>query len=347
MPARSRLSVALGEGVVALPDEGVVAVLRARASFDWQTLPPARWLAEQGFRPEHDAIAALGVPVAPRLEDAPRPSAFIVQITRDRAETMGLIARALHLVAPDAPVIIDGQKGDGIDAVLRSLRAVLPMGEALAKGHGKIAMITRPEHLPPEVAQWEAEAAPVAPEPGLVAPRGGFSPTALDRGSAALLPHLAGLSGRGADLGAGWGALSRVVLESERVESLDLVEAEFEALEAARANLSDPRARFHWADATRFRPPQPLDFVVSNPPFHAGRSADPSIGRAFIAAAATMLAPGGRLLLVANRHLPYEAALTAAFGKAQPLDEGGAYKIILATAPRRTPPRPARRLRSR
>ncbi|MCC6008045.1 MAG: class I SAM-dependent methyltransferase [Rhodobacteraceae bacterium] len=314
-----------------------MVVLRARAAFDWGSLPRDRWRAVQGFRPEHDAIAALGVTVGPHApEDA---AAAIVQITRDRAETMGLIARALAIVPAGAPVVIDGQKTEGIDAILRAVRDVLPLGEVISKAHGKIAACHRPGTLPPEVARWVEEARPAVPEAGAVAPRGSVSPAGLDRGSAALLPHLAGLAGRGADLGAGWGALSQAILENATVTSLDLVEAEFDALEAAQANIDDPRARFHWADATRFHPTHLLDFVVTNPPFHTGRSADPGLGRAFIAAAAGMLAPSGRLLLVANRHLPYEATLAAAFGHAAPVQEVGGYKIILATAPRRSPGR--------
>ncbi|MDT9081655.1 methyltransferase, partial [Escherichia coli] len=74
----------------------------------------------------------------------------------------------------------------------------------------------------------------------------------------------------------------------------------------------DPRARFTWADATQGRP-GPFDAVVMNPPFHNGRAADPALGLAFIRAAAHALTPSGTLWMVANRHLPYEAALREAF----------------------------------
>ncbi len=58
-----------------------------------------------------------------------------------------------------------------------------------------------------------------------------------------------------------------------------------------------------------------------NPPFHAGRSADPTMGQGFIAAAAKRLKPGGKLLLVANRQMPYEAGLKALFKSVQPLED--------------------------
>ena len=50
-----------------------------------------------------------------------------------------------------------------------------------------------------------------------------------------------------------------------------------------------------------------------NPPFHDGGTEDQALGQAFIRRAAEALRPGGTLWLVANRHLPYEATLSAAF----------------------------------
>ena len=56
---------------------------------------------------------------------------------------------------------------------------------------------------------------------------------------------------------------------------------------------------------------------------------------AFIAAAARILKPGGRLLMVANRQLPYEAELTARFRKWERLHEDGIYKVVMAQGPKR------------
>ena len=81
--------------------------------------------------------------------------------------------------------------------------------------------------------------------------------------------------------------------------------------------------------------------MICNPPFHAGRAADPALGVAFIAAAGRILKPGGALWLVANRHLPYERALDARFQTLQTLAETGRFKAILASRPR--PARPAAR----
>ena len=77
--------------------------------------------------------------------------------------------------------------------------------------------------------------------------------------------------------------------------------------------------------------PRRYDAIVSNPPFHAqGAGERVDIGRAYIASAAAALKPGGRLWLVANRHLPYEAALAAGFASVRTLAQQDGFKVVEA-----------------
>ena len=69
--------------------------------------------------------------------------------------------------------------------------------------------------------------------------------------------------------------------------------------------------------------------------YHAGRAADPALGRAFIAAAARLLAPKGTLWLVANRHLPYEHALRETFRTVSETGGETGFKILCATHPKK------------
>jgi len=69
---------------------------------------------------------------------------------------------------------------------------------------------------------------------------------------------------------------------------------------------------------------------VMNPPFHTGQATDVDLGRAFLKVAAGSLKRGGKLLLVANRQLPYEAALEASGLAWRKITEDKIYKLLAA-----------------
>ncbi|BDW86771.1 class I SAM-dependent methyltransferase [Roseicyclus marinus] len=326
-----RWILALEAGEIALPP-GPVVVLRARGDGDFAALGDVTCV--QGFAPDHDMLSARSLRVMPDLPEGEAFSTALVQIVKARAGTMASIAEALMVLRPGGLLMVDGQKEEGIETILKTLRAVLDIGGVLSKAHGKLIWLTRPDTLPEAVMGWMPE--PTETEEGYVTVPGGFSAEGPDRGSELLVALVPPLSGRVADLGAGWGYVAGEILsEQDQITAMDLIEADHAMLEAAAANIDDPRARFHWADVTRFQPEGLYDAILANPPFHTGRRADPALGRAFIAAAARMLSPRGRFFMVANRHLPYEDALKAAFGTGRLLGELEGYKIYEAAKPKR------------
>lgn len=321
----ARLEMALEGGLLVLPPEGRVAVIRPRVGDDLAGLPKERVEVVTGFRPDFDWFAARGFRVVERAEGP--YAAAVVCLPRAKAQGRALVALADSAVAPGGPVAVDGQKTDGVDALLKELRGRVVLSEALSKAHGKMAVFAAGAGL----GDWADSPAEVQ---GFRTVAGVFSADGIDRGSALLVAALpAEMKGKVADFGAGWGYLSRAVLERAGVKECHLVEAEVEALDCARVNITDARAEFHWADATTVRLPKLMEHVVMNPPFHAGRDADPALGLAFIAAAALALAPDGTLWLVANRHLPYHAALGSLFREVQEIGGDGAFRVTRAAFP--------------
>ncbi len=322
----SRLTFALESGALVLP-EGRVAVFRPVAGYDLSLLGAERVHVFQGFRPDFDHFATMSYDVATTPEGA--YAAALVCLPRARAQARALVAAARAVT--DGPVLIDGQKTDGIEAMLKDCRKRAEVGEVTSKAHGKCFAVTGGDF-----SDWEADPAGQRIAGGFVTRPGVFSADGVDPASALLaqaLPET--LPKTIADLGAGWGFLSDAILKCKGVETLQVVEAEHDALLCAQDNITDPRAQFHWADATTFRPESPLDAVITNPPFHTTRVADPQLGQNFIAAAAGMLKPSGKLWLVANRHLPYETEARALFTEVQEIAGDTRFKILLAAKPRR------------
>lgn len=168
-------------------------------------------------------------------------------------------------------------------------------------------------------------------EIGLWTQPGVFSWDRLDPGTHMLIEHLPALAGRGADFGCGIGILARAVLAADKVTQLALVDIDRRAIECAEHNLDTPRAHFLWHD---LRDPHPdltnLDFVVMNAPFHDAGQEDKGLAQAFVRRAAESLRKGGSCVMVANRHLPYEAVLKPLFKAVTPVIEQGGYKIYEA-----------------
>jgi 16S rRNA (guanine1207-N2)-methyltransferase len=203
--------------------------------------------------------------------------------------------------------------------------------EETAKHHFRICTGSRLTELT-GIDQAIADGAPRLIETlGLWLQPGIFSWDRIDPGSALLVEHLPALEGRGADLGCGIGILARAVLAQPAVKHVTLIDIDRRAMEAAKRNVDTARSAILWTDAATSKAlPSNLDFVVMNPPFHDGGAEDQNLGRAFIAKAAGMLRKGGLCLLVANRHLPYEAAMTPLFAEVTQVVQAAGYKIYAA-----------------
>jgi len=279
---------------------------------------------EQGFYPAAKALEDAGFATSPRVEG--RFGMVLVNLTRSKAENLANIARAAAMSA--GLVLVNGAKTEGIESLLKAVKKVTPV-EVMSRSHGKVFWFEATAM--PEI--WLAAGAMVKNNHGFFTAPGMFSHEKVDMGSALLAPYLSGLQGRVADLGAGWGWLSAQALGPE-VAEITLFEAEHMALAAAQQNLNDPRARFEWADVLRLPKQAPFDTVISNPPFHQSRAAEPALGIGFIEAAARLLKPKGRFLMVANRQLPYGRALGGAFRRVEMLAQKSGFKLFEARNPK-------------
>lgn len=323
-----RLAIALDGGGFDLPEPGQIAVFHPSVDADLDVLPQDRCEIIHDFKPFYDAWSERGYAVA--CDPQEKYAAAIVCLPRAKAQARAMIALACAVT--EGPVIVDGQKTDGADSILKEMRKRVTVGGPVSKAHGKLFWIDA--GATDFFADWSR--APALTEGGFWTAPGVFSADGVDLASALLADALPEkMSGHVVDLGAGWGFLAAHVLTHEAVKSVHLVEAGHVALECARHNITDPRAQFHWADATRWTTEDRIETVVMNPPFHTGRAAEPAMGQAFVAAAARVLASNGTLWMVANRHLPYEAELRGRFADVEEIGGDARFKLFCARRPMR------------
>lgn len=328
-------------GQLSWPEAGVL-FLRARDGWPLRQQPWPGLVCEQSFKPDADALLRAGFTVQ-RAGQEPDPARtyplVMVLPPRQRDEARALLARAVASTAPGGRVLACASNNEGARSLEADLTQLAGPVDTQVKNKCRVFW-TAPLPAGCEsdlVKQWRQldHARPIGDARFLSRP-GVFAWDRIDTASQLLVAHLpASLAGRAADLGAGFGYLSVELLSRcAGIHTLDLYEAEGRALDLARQNLADFATRatlgFLWHDVTAGLPHR-YDVIVTNPPFHTGMRADrPDIGKRFIAVAAQALNPGGRLWLVANRHLPYEAVLDRSFGQVRTVAQQHGFKIVEA-----------------
>lgn len=302
----------------------------------------------QPLKPLATAWESAGFPRCDDLPDGKWPLVLVLP-GKSRDEALAWFALARDRLAPGGKLLAAMPNTAGAGRFEKELSKVTGNIVSIQKHKCRAFHATEDGTWNEEVFnEWRAlgELRKIA---GFTVRAGIFSSDHIDPGSQLLADHLpAHLHGNVADLGAGWGFLSDAVLKRcPKIQQLDLFEADARALDCARINLSrhretvvrlssppcqaaeEEKIHFHWHDVTTGIPGI-YDAIVMNPPFHTGQATDVDLGRAFLKTAAVSLKRGGKLLLVANRQLPYEAVLETSGLAWRKIAENKTYKLLFA-----------------
>lgn len=284
----------------------------------------------QPFRP---LFLTLGESAFPEVEGDDYQMALVL-CGKHRGENEHRIGEALERVRAGGAIVIAGGKEDGIQAIRTLLLKLDLQIDYTPKYHGVAIWLARPDNADAAIAALKKPSIMV--DGRFEAAPGMFSHDRIDAGSELLASRMpTDFDGNAADFGAGWGYLSVALAQkSPRVHRIDLFEADYRALEAAKRNLArncpDMEARFFWQDLGAEPPKEKYDLVIMNPPFHEAQAADPELGKTMIRAAAAALKNGGRLMLVANRGLPYEPVVAEGFREHGETCRNARFKLLWA-----------------
>lgn len=319
-------------GILTPPAEGErVLFLGAEAGYQLPEGFAAAIDSVQPLRPLYRALEARRIAVTPVIEGEGYDAALIL-CGKHKGDNENHLAEALSRVKTGGLIAVAGGKEDGIQSLRKRIGAFGWGGDSLPKYHGVVFWFSRPAEA--EAAIEKLAARPVRVDGRFDAAPGMFSHDRVDAGSELLASRLpADFAGHAADFGAGWGYLSVALAEkSPGLKGVDLFEADFNALEAARRNMAancrSVPARFYWQDLTAEESRDKYDLIVMNPPFHEAHAAEPALGKAMIEAAAKALKIGGRVMLVANRGLPYEPVMAERFKEWGETCRNARFKVL-------------------
>ena len=265
----------------------------------------------------------------------PQPGPFdlvTLRLPRSKLELEMAAHQAVSVLEPGGSMLVYGARDEGIGSVPARISSVLGEGSVVAAGAR--CRVLRFDPPPPESAErldLDAWATTVADypdelgEPPITFP-GVFAGDRLDSGTALLLA-VVGSPEPGAsvlDFGCGWGVIGAVLAARQSELKLTLLDADAVALEAARRNVPQARRVLgQGLGAVEGR----FDWIISNPPFHQGKSESQEVVRALVTGARDRLSARGRVSLVVQRRLPVGPMLRNAFGGATVLAEGTVHRV--------------------
>ena len=157
---------------------------------------------------------------------------------------------------------------------------------------------------------------------------GTFAHGRLDAGTRALLETMRTfpLAGRRVlDFACGSGVIGAFLSALEPTARVDLLDVDAVALAAASENLSG--ARLIPSDGFDALVSERYDLIVSNPPYHEGKSQTGGVVERLVRGAADYLVAGGSLVLVTQRRFPVAALMKSTFKTVEVSLDAGPHRV--------------------
>lgn len=288
-----------------------------------------------------------GTPRVPGFEQVPLGPGLLAgadTVLLQLPKTLAELEETAAAVAAHAPADVTLLAGGRVKHMSLGMNAVLEryfdsVQPQLARQKSRVILATgakvpqEPERFP--VVEHLAELDLDVAAHGAV-----FAGPKLDIGTRYLLAFLPAMkpARHAVDLGCGTGILAAMYARHFPASTVTATDQSAAAVASARATagangLAD-RISVLQDDALSTMEPGSADLVLLNPPFHVGAGVHAGAGLKMIEAAGRVLAPGGELWTVFNRHLPYRPALERHVGPTEV--EGQNPKFLVTRSVKRS-----------
>ena len=264
----------------------------------------------------------------------------LCHLPRGRAVQEELIRGAAWVLRGGGQLYIVAHKQAGIKGAIAYARDLFGRCSVVQQKKGfHVAVTVKPDHLmvpQPEDETVRRQVMLGDQEAVLISKPGVFAWDRLDAGTAALIGAMQiGPHDRVLDLGCGTGLAGLAAARCGVSGFVTLVDADVRAVESARRTLmANDASNFEvlLSDCVSAVEGQRFDVVITNPPFHQGVGVDFDVAHQFVAGASRVLKPGGRLFLVANRHLRYSDVIQKSFITFAPVYMDNRFQVLSAVA---------------
>ena len=287
---------------------------------------------------------AAGVTLLSTRDEPPsRVDVLVVRVPKSLALLEDQLHRLAPAVRPDTVVVGAGMVSEIHTSTLRLFERILgPTRTSLAVRKARLILCTPDPALPRTPNPWPLRYQlpdGIGPLSGRTVTNhaGVFCAERLDIGTRLLLRHLPDRKGpdRVVDLGCGNGVVGTAAALANPAAEVLFVDESHQAVASAEATFRtntgpDAKAEFVVGDALGAAPPDSVDLVLNNPPFHSHRATTDSTARRMFGTARAALREGGELWVVGNRHLGYHVRLRRLFGNCEVVASDPKFVVLRA-----------------
>ena len=276
-------------------------------------------------------------------------------IPKSRALARRWVLAAYLALKPGGDLYLSGPNDLGIRPLIKDAEAIFLAATILAYKKGnRIARLRKPLDGPelPNGVDWVSEPG-IAPGTwqefqfewrqstlNFFTLPGVFSSGELDDGTRLLLDHLElTVESQVLDFGCGCGVIG-IIAALIGAAAVDMVDVDLFSIASARKNIAAHQlsnVRCLAGDGLRPVEDRRYTHILTNPPFHSGKSVNYQVTDEFIARSGQLLEKGGQLTLVANRFIPYEQTLERYFRKVTRVVDTNRFQVLSAGSPKKLP----------
>ena len=276
-------------------------------------------------------------PLSEQILDAAAPTCVLMRIPKD----LGFFEYQLHQLATQLPaqsaIIFGGMDKHMPNSTMKIVeRYFLEPAMSLGKFKAHVIFaVSGKRDVPPPVDMTPLKVPGLG---GVVQGMPGvFASQQLDIGARFLLPHIPeqeegdNATLNIADVGCGNGVLGLLAAQRNTNANIYFCDESAMALHAAQYNATHifPHRSFQFhhnngLDGLDVK----FDLMLLNPPFHRGHAVDTVVAEMLIQHCARHIAPNGRMLMVANRHLAYGPMLKRNGFSARLVDQNEKFIVL-------------------
>ncbi|MDO6684522.1 MULTISPECIES: 16S rRNA (guanine(1207)-N(2))-methyltransferase RsmC [unclassified Agarivorans] len=282
------------------------------------------------FKKTDDDKLSCQFSVEPRL--AKNSNALLFFMPKAKQEAAYLFASILPQLSDDADIFVVGENRGGVKSCEKLLAEfgikMNKIDSARRCGLYFGSLTKAAPAFQPE--QWLSQFEVALPNTRLqvMSLPGVFNHGKLDDGSQLLLDNLPALHGSVLDFGCGAGIIGASQALLHKVD-ITLLDVSAYAVTSTKATLKQNQLNGTViASDGLSEVNQRFDFIVSNPPFHAGIDTQYETTETFLAQAKQHLNAQGELWLVANSFLQYEALIKQHFARYESILDNKKFKIL-------------------